>query len=600
MDSTERQAVEAVLERIPREEWNSFLETGAGKRFAARLETVRETLNALGRGPQGAPTKPVAEAIDLLGYRLLTDREANPWLRTAILRAMPAGRWRRLRELYNDVRGAHTERCHGNMTQGGAGSEVMGIWWHQGSRWSKEFCERAGLPPVLASRRTSPLPDDEDIVPVEALPPLHDFQLEVYGRLRALLRDGTGTSRFLSLPTGAGKTRVAVDAICDHLAATTGNGTRRNLVIWIAQSHELQLQAWDCFRQGWQVPPRSLGRPLRRPTTLRLIRAWGARDVGEIDLPHTPAVLVAGIDQLAAWAKRHPDFFEQFPTKRLACVVIDEAHSLVTQESRRVLTALGLRAVHRWRVLQSSPPVIGMSATPWKTSVHDDASLRSYFQRSLLTPSALGSHPITTLQRRGVLSGVRWERLRVKGIAPMTPAQRRRYEQFRDLPADYLEQLGLEHGRNARILKRLQRLPKKSKCLVFACSVEHAEILTIALNRLCGDGSAMVVTAHTRRSERSDAIYRFRCDPKLRFICNVGVLALGFDAPRANVVCVTRPTASAMRYEQMVGRGLRGPQNGGTERCLVLDVQDVGLPEGIQSYGRVKEMWDGRVTREND
>ena len=44
----------------------------------------------------------------------------------------------------------------------------------------------------------------------------------------------------------------------------------------------------------------------------------------------------------------------------------------------------------------------------------------------------------------------------------------------------------------------------------------------------------------------------------------------------------------------MVGRGLRGPKNGGTERCLVLDVQDVGLPEGIQSYGRVKELWDGR------
>ena len=573
---------------------------GAGRRFAARLETVRETLHALGRAPQGAPPKPVAETIELLGYRLLTDKEANPWLRTTILRAMPPGRWRKLRELFNDLCGAHAERCHGNMTQDGAGSEVMGAWWHQGSRWAKEFCERAGLPPVLASRRTSPLPDDEDVVPVEALPPLHDFQLEVYGQLRELLRDGPGTSRFLSLPTGAGKTRVAVDAICDHLAGTTGNGTRRNLVIWIAQSHELQVQAWECFRQAWQVPPRSPGRPVRRPATLRLIRAWGTRDVEEIELPHTPAVLVAGIDQLASWAKRRPEFFEQFPTKRLACVVIDEAHSLVTQESRRVLTALGLRAVHRWRVLQKSPPVIGMSATPWKTSVHDDASLRSYFQRNLLTPRALGRHPIRKLQDRGVLSEVHWERLRVKGVAPMTPAQRRRYEQFRDLPADYLEQLGHEHGRNAQILKRLQRLPQKSKCLVFACSVEHAEILTIALNRLCGEGSAMVVTAHTPRSERADAIYRFRVDPTLRFICNVGVLALGFDAPRANVVCVTRPTASALRYEQMVGRGLRGPKNGGSARCIVLDVQDVDLPEGIQSYERVKELWDGSKRRSRD
>ena len=100
----------------------------------------------------------------------------------------------------------------------------------------------------------------------------------------------------------------------------------------------------------------------------------------------------------------------------------------------------------------------------------------------------------------------------------------------------------------------------------------------------------MVVTAHTPRAERADAIFRFRNDPQLRFICNVGVLALGFDAPRANAVCVTRPTTSALRYEQMVGRGLRGPKNGGTAVCRVLDVQDEGLPEDVQSYQRVLEL----------
>ena len=104
----------------------------------------------------------------------------------------------------------------------------------------------------------------------------------------------------------------------------------------------------------------------------------------------------------------------------------------------------------------------------------------------------------------------------------------------------------------------------------------------------------MVVTGHTPRAERADAIFRFRNDPELRFICNVGVLALGFDAPRASAVCVTRPTISALRYEQMVGRGLRGPKNGGTALCRVLDVQDDGLPEDIQSYARVLELWQKR------
>jgi hypothetical protein len=46
--------------------------------------------------PMGAPPKPVAETVDLLGQRLLLDHSAGPWLRTAILRAIPPGRWRAL------------------------------------------------------------------------------------------------------------------------------------------------------------------------------------------------------------------------------------------------------------------------------------------------------------------------------------------------------------------------------------------------------------------------------------------------------------------------------------------------------------------------
>ena len=71
------------------------------------------------------------------------------------------------------------------------------------------------------------------------------------------------------------------------------------------------------------------------------------------------------------------------------------------------------------------------------------------------------------------------------------------------------------------------------------------------------------------------------------------MLTLGFDAPKTDVVCVTRPTWSAVAYEQMVGRGLRGPLNGGTRNCTVMDVQDTGLPGDVQSYSRVLEMWDG-------
>ncbi len=173
----------------------------------------------------------------------------------------------------------------------------------------------------------------------------------------------------------------------------------------------------------------------------------------------------------------------------------------------------------------------------------------------------------------------------------MTSAQWRQFEKFKDLPGDYLNQLGLSQERNARIIRRLARLPKRRRAIVFACSIAHAEILTVALNQALGSGSSAVVTGQTPRAERADVIERFR-GGQLRFLCNVGVLTTGFDAPRADVVCLTRPTTSAILYEQMVGRGLRGPRNGGTRRCLVVDVQDDGMPEGILSYARVLELWD--------
>ena len=98
------------------------------------------------------------------------------------------------------------------------------------------------------------------------------------------------------------------------------------------------------------------------------------------------------------------------------------------------------------------------------------------------------------------------------------------------------------------------------------------------------------MTGKTPRSERLDTLDSFRAG-ELRFLCNVGVLTTGFDAPKVDVVCLTRPTGSALTYEQMVGRGLRGPKNGGTESCLVLDVQDAGLPDSIMSYARVAKEW---------
>ncbi len=592
----DREQIEKALSRIPREAWEALLRSEEGQELARRREAVRGTLRSMGKLPLGAPSRPTQDVIDLLGHRLLSDRTLGEWIRHQLLLALPEAKWDRLADRYRHLSGARAEDLHGNAQQAGKGSRVMAGYWHQGSRWAEELCEALDLPEVLATCRSDPYPRDEMVSPAVALGPLHDFQLEVYNRLRELLDDGIGKTALFSLPTGAGKTRVVVEALCDHLADAPNRRRSRDVVVWIAQSHELQMQAWTCFRQVWQSPiGGAAGSRIPRRGALSLRRAWGGVDHRSIEIDEAPTVLVAGIDQLASWAQKHPDFFEEFPRRRLAAVVIDEAHRVITAEHGHVLAALGARAKHHWRTRQDAAPVIGLTATPWRTQEAQNASLLSYFQSNLLTPTRLRSKPIETLQEREILARVWWERLRVEGSPRMTPAEQSRFEKFRELPGEYLERLGETHARNARIVERLLALPAKSRVLVFACSVEHGEVLTLALNRAAGTDVAAVVTGRTPRAERVDVVERFRDGETLRFLVNVGVLTAGFDAPKADVVCITRPTMSSVLYEQMVGRGLRGKLNGGTAVCRVLDVQDDGMPEGIMSYARVKQQWDSDV-----
>lgn len=589
MDQDEREQIERVLRRIPHAAWQGLLARPEGAVLAHRRSTVRACLRDLGRLPHGAPAGPVNDVIDLLGQRLLSDPSLGWFLRHQLLLSLPSSKWNLLAERYRAFAGKRAGVLHGLATQQAKGSEVMATYWQRGSAWSVAFCEAFGLPPILATRHNERLPLDEFVEPGIRLGSLHDFQVEVYEKIVALLSDGRGRAALLSLPTGAGKTRVAVDALCDHLAMQSLRRRPRDLVLWIAQSNELQLQAWNCFRQVWQSPPgdHRVGRSL----PLSLLRAWGGRSVDTLTIGEGPTVIIAGIAQLHAWLRHRSDFYETFPRGRLAATVVDEAHGLITPSHRDVLVALGLRAQHRWAMPASAAPVIGLTATPWRSSEPQTDSLQGYFQQSLLTPAQLGDSPIATLQERGILSRVRWEKLPFAGAPALTDSEQQKLEVFHDLPAEYLGRLGGVDRRNATIIERLLRLSKRSRALVFACSVEHAEVLTLLLNRISGRDVAAVVTGHTPRTERADAIDRFRAGDSLRFLCNVGVLTTGFDAPQANVVCITRPTMSAALYEQMVGRGLRGPMNGGTATCRVLDVQDEGLPAGIMSYQRVLAAW---------
>ena len=100
------------------------------------------------------------------------------------------------------------------------------------------------------------------------------------------------------------------------------------------------------------------------------------------------------------------------------------------------------------------------------------------------------------------------------------------------------------------------------------------------MNRFQSDGEAVVVDGETPNGERDALVRRFKGEEvetdlfggklkELKYVCNVGVLTTGFDAPNVDAVALLRPTKSLALYQQMIGRGLRTAPN--KKDCLVLD-----------------------------
>ena len=81
---------------------------------------------------------------------------------------------------------------------------------------------------------------------------------------------------------------------------------------------------------------------------------------------------------------------------------------------------------------------------------------------------------------------------------------------------------------------------------------------------------------------------------ELNILVNYGVLTTGFDAPKANVAIIGRPTQSVTLYSQMVGRVMRGEEAGGKKHCKVITVKDsiFGFRDMSESFFYWEELWN--------
>lgn len=155
----------------------------------------------------------------------------------------------------------------------------------------------------------------EDVEAYESLPQLYDYQQKLHDQVIELIRAPVDANRvFLTLPTGAGKTRTAVEA---RVTSLTRNILACPIILWIAQSDEL-------CGQALYLPTGVADARYRRGGS-SAVSCVGGRD---IPTAVEDGVLIASIQSLYQ-AVRHPEDNDHGldAWKRvLGAVVIDEAH----------------------------------------------------------------------------------------------------------------------------------------------------------------------------------------------------------------------------------------------------------------------------------
>ena len=159
------------------------------------------------------------------------------------------------------------------------------------------------------------------------------------------------------------------------------------------------------------------------------------------------------------------------------------------------------------------------------------------------------------------------------------------------LPPSVEDRIAANTERTRHIIEAYEKHIKPDwSTLIFATSVEHAQTLAALLNR--SGVTARPVSGTTEPATRRRVVEEFRSG-EIQALVNYAVFREGFDAPTTRAIIVARPVYSPNLYFQMIGRGLRGPKNGGDERCLVLNVRDniEGFGEAL-AFSDLDWLWD--------
>jgi superfamily II DNA or RNA helicase len=418
----------------------------------------------------------------------------------------------------------------------------------------------------------------------------------------AQFESNRGQSGIIHLPTGSGKTRVAIEIIARRLRADS-----RERILWATYPRNLVRQAMTRVaelaplfpagtRMGWVKPRQFLE---DKGVFDRLDIVFMMRDDLSDLLSDAGDRRVSQAPLREALEGRRPKGCPR------VTLIYDESHQLGADGIQSAWVKYARSAPNEYRTRFNT---IGFSATPlptepgqhallqrivfpvgaantkkpeWDMLVHSSVENSRLVAENILCPinlqvqdSGLFDIPQDILRQAGA------DRLRSPGSNPSKKDRNDFAERFNNVVLSHdavLEFLATRLARNYQATL--------GKTLVFVPTIAAANRLAYYLRREAREGDVSVV--HSKLDEFSEnmlegddgsafdehrqiAAFVRRGDAPCIMV-NVGMLTTGFDDPKIRTVVLARLTFSTNLFWQMIGRGSRGLRCGGTADCFVID-----------------------------
>lgn len=410
---------------------------------------------------------------------------------------------------------------------------------------------------------------------------LLDYQYYIKQRVLNNLTSGSKLECMLiHMPTGTGKTKTTMHIITSYI---NFNLHKNGLVIWVAHTTELLQQAYETFESVWS----HLG-----DGSITAYKVWGNKKIENLD-SQLNGIAFIGLAKLMSIATSDHNLYERLK-KDCRLLVFDEAHKAAATQTNRII-----KDIIRMPQGYENRALIGLTATPGRTTeesydnnlladmfgnklIHIDADILNQINYGKLKALNLVAEEnvIKYFQERHILAKMKPEKLQYKHdfsdeeLKTLGSALRDMGYNDKEYTSEQLKVFATNKERNNEIIKKLRKLHlEKIPTIVFACSVDHAKMLSAMLSLEEIPNSLVLGDMDTM--DRKLAIENFKNrESGIDIIINYEVLTTGFDSKNIQCVFITRPTKSIVLYSQMLGRGLRGPLMGGNEECILVDIDD--------------------------